>query len=329
MSRRRAVAHLGALAVAALSRIALAQTKAKVRRIGFLSSGSASVAGSGPLKAFRDAMRELGWVEGASYVLETRYAEGRSERLPELAADLVRAKVEVLGAGGGAASVAAREATPTIPIVMIAAGDPVRLNLVTSLARPGGNVTGVAWDVGLVTFAKALELLIEALPGLRRVGILVNPANPGQALAIAQLKDAAGSLRLPVVLLEASTPRDFDKAFAALARDRTEAMLVVADPMFIGHRERLAELAKKYALPSMFGGREYVEAGGLMGYGPSLTDAFARAAVFTDRILKGARPGDLPVEQPTKFDLTVNLTTAERLGVTIPQALLLRADVVR
>ena len=304
---------------------AQAQPTTKVYRIGFLSAGypgSVSYA----LGEFREGLRALGWVEGRSFVIDARYAEGRSDRLPALAAELVRSKVAVIAAGGGTAATAARKVTETIPIVMIAAGDPVRLGLIASLSRLGGNVTGVAFDVGLETIAKSLELLKEALPAVRRVAILSNPANPGQMLAIKDLKAAAGTLRLQVQLLEAREPGQIDNSFASATTERADAILIVNDPMFLSQRARLAELAGKSRLPSMFGGGEYVEAGGLMAYGPSLMAAFHRAAFYTDRILKGTKPAELPVEQPTKFDLIVNLKTATALGMTIPQSLILRAD---
>lgn len=298
----------------------------KVSRIGFLLAGFPGTVAPGSLEAFREGLRDLGWVEGQNFVIDFRYAQGRSDRLPELAAELVRLKVDVIAAGGGAAAVAAKNATGTIPIVMIAAGDPVGLGLVASLSRPGGNVTGLAWDVGLETFAKSLELLKETVPGIRRVAVLSNPANPGQALAINNLRAAVSSLRLQVRFPEAREPSQLVSAFASIVKERAEAIFIIADPMFISQRIRLAELATKNQLPSMSGNREFVEAGGLMAYGPSLIAAFQRAAVVTDKILKGTKPAELPVEQPTKFDLIINLKTARVLGLTIPKSVLARAD---
>lgn len=317
-----------ALTVLAMFQDAEAQPQAiaKVYRIGFLSSGFPLA--QGVRSQFLEGLRAFGWVEGRDFVIDSRYAEGRADRLPALAAELLRLKVDVIAAGGGTAAVAAKDATGTVPIVMIGAGDPVGLGLVASLSRPGGNVTGVAWDVGLETFSKSLELLKEALPGVRHVAILSNPANPGQALAVGNIRTAAASLRLEVRFLEARNENDLERAFASLTTQRAEAMLILTDTMFIGQRARLAELATRYRVPSMFGVREYVEAGGLLSYGPNLAAAFQRAGYFTGKILKGAKPADLPVEQPTKFELIINLKTASMLGTAIPQSLLLRADQV-
>jgi putative ABC transport system substrate-binding protein len=315
-----------AMPILTVQQPALAQPATQVYRIGFLSGGSAVTSDPRALGTFREVLRTLGWMEGQNLVIDSRYAEGQSDRLPGLAAELVRSKVDVIAAGGGTASMAARKVTDTIPIVMIAAGDPVKLGLIASLARPGGNVTGVAWDVGLEIFPKSLELLKEAVPKVRRVAVLSNPANPGQPQAISNLSTAADALRLQVQLFEAREPNELDSFFASVTKERAEAVFIIEDPMFRSQHARLAELTTKSKVPSIFGGREYVEAGGLMSYGPSLAAAFQRAAVFTDKILKGARPADLPVEQPTKFDLTINLRTAKMLGVAVPQSLLLRAD---
>jgi putative ABC transport system substrate-binding protein len=209
---------------------------------------------------------------------------------------------------------------------MVNVGDPVGLGLVASLARPGGNVTGTAFDVGLETFSKALQLLNEAVPGVRRVGVMTNPANPAHGLAIANVKAAARSLGLRLLFVDVRDPAEFAGAFARIAKDRADAVLVVAESLFVANRARLAELALAHALPSMFGTRQNAEAGGLVSYGPSLTHTSRRAATFVDKILKGAKPGELPVEQPTKFELVVNLKTAQALGLTIPQSVLLRAD---
>ena len=325
--RRTTVALVVAVSVAAATLTADAQSTGNVRRIGYLASSSASSARH-LLDAFREGLGELGWVEGQNVVIEYRFAEGRHERLPELAAEMVRLKTDVIVAGPTPPALAAKNATRTIPIVMTAVGDPVRLGLVASLSRPGGNVTGVAFDVGLEVFAKGLELLRESIPKLRRVAVLSNPANPAQPVAVRDLKAAARSLGLQLRILEARGPDSFDGVFAAMAKDRVEALLVLTDPVFIIHRARIAELATQYRVPSMYGVKESVAAGGLMSYGPSLVAAFRRAAVFVDKIFKGARPGDLPVEQPTKFELVINLKTAKALGLTIPPSLLLRADQV-
>jgi len=304
-----------------------AQPTGKVYRIGYLAPGSATVSQL-PVEAFREGLRELGLVEGQNIVIDYRFAEGRFDRLPELAAELVRLRVDVIMAGPTPPAMAAKKATGTIPIVMAGVGDPVELGLIASLARPGGNVTGLSFSVGMDIFGKGLELLREAVPKFRRVAILSNPANPSQALAITNVKAAAGSLGVQLQLLEAREPNQFDGAFAAMAKERVDALLVVADGMFMLHRTRLADLAAKSRVPSMHGVRENVEAGGLMSYGPSTVAAWRRAAFFVDRILKGAKPADLPVEQPTKFELVVNLKTAKALGLLIPPVLLARADEV-
>ncbi len=304
-----------------------AQPTGKVYRIGYLAPGSATVSQL-PVEAFREGLRELGLVEGQNIVIDYRFAEGRFDRLPELAAELVRLRVDVIMAGPTPPAMAAKKATGTIPIVMAGVGDPVELGLIASLARPGANVTGLSFSVGMDIFGKGLELLREAVPKFRRVAILSNPGNPSHALAITNVKGAAGSFGVQLQLLEAREPNQFDGAFAAMAKERVDALLVVADGMFILHRARLADLAAKNRVPSMHGVRENVEAGGLMSYGPSTVAAWRRAAFFVDRILKGAKPADLPVEQPTKFELVINLKTAKALGLTVPATLLARADEV-
>ena len=306
---------------------AAAQSVGKVPRIGYLSSNSPAGAAH-LIEALRQGLRELGWVEGRNIVIEYRFAEGRIDRLPELAAELVRLNVDLILAVPTVSTVAARKATGSIPIVMVSVGDPVGLGLVASLAHPGGNVTGLAFSVGLETIVKGLELLKQAVPTARRMAVLSNPGNPGQALAVQNLTVAAQSLGLQLQLLEARGPEEFDGAFAAMANGRVGAVLVAADSLFILHRARLAELTAKYRLPSMHGVRENMEAGGLMSYGPSLSDQARRAAAFVDKILKGTKPADLPVEQPTRFELVINMKTAKALGLTIPRSILIRADEV-
>jgi putative tryptophan/tyrosine transport system substrate-binding protein len=304
-----------------------AQQERKAQRIGLLAPRSASDAL--PFhEAFRQGLRELGWVEGQNIFIEYRFAEGSYNRLPDLAAELVRLKVDVIVAAGTATSAAAKNATGTIPIVMMSGGDPVESGLIASLARPGGNLTGVSYSVGLETVGKGLELLKETVPKLRRVAVLSNPANPAQPLAIRNVKVAARSLGVQLQLLEARGPNDFDGAFAAMAKERVEALLVAADSRLAFHRTRLADLASRRRLPAAYGLREHVDAGGLLFYGPSIPDLFRRAATYVDKIFKGAKPADLPVEQPTKFELVINLKTAKALGLTIPQSILVRADQV-
>ena len=306
---------------------AAAQQPGKVPRIGYFSAGSPSGAPH-LLEAFRKGLRELGWVEGQNIVIDYRFAEGRFDRLPDLAAELVRLKVDIIVALATPAAAAAKNATQTIPIVMIGAYDPVGIGLIAGLARPGGNVTGSSYSVGLEIIGKQLELLKETVPKVRRVAILSNPASPVQPLFIREVKVAARSLGVQLQLLEARGPNEFDGAFAAMAKERVGALLVVADSMFILHRTRLADLAARSRLPAIYGYREHVEAGGLMSYGSSLRDLWRRAATYVDKMLKGAKPADLPVEQPTKFELVVNLKTAKALRLTIPQSILIRADQV-
>ena len=303
----------------------LAQQEGRVRRIGYLSSGPSSGVFH---EVFRQALRELGWVDGQNIAIDFRFAESRFERLPELAAELLRLKPDVMVAQPSAAALAVRKATDTIPIVMANAGDPVRLGLVASLARPGGNVTGTAFSVGFETITKGLDMLKQAIPALNSVAVFSNPGNPGQALVMAELNGAARSLGVQLLPLNVRSSGDLDAAFAALMKERAQALLVVLDSLFVHNRARLGELALKHRLPSMHSARESVEAGGLMSYGPSLTDGTRRAAVYADKILKGAKPADLPVEQPTRFELVINLKTAKALGITIPKVVMLRADEV-
>ena len=326
---RAAVSRLGLVVAISLlvTPLAHAQLTSKVYRIGFLGSVSAT-ANPRPVEAFRQGLRELGWIEGQNIVIEYRWAEGKSDRLPDLAAELVRLKMDVIIAGPSTNTVAAKQATETIPIIMIGVGDPVEQGLIASLARPGGNVTGLSFGVGSGVTGKGLEVLKEALPKVRRVAILSNPANPGNALGVSDVKTVARALGVQLHPLAARGPDEFDGAFAAMAKDRVEALLVIPDPVFNSYRARLADLAAKSRLPAAYGYREHVEAGGLISYGPSLPDLWRRAAGYVDRIFKGAKPADLPVQQPTKFELVINLKTAKALGLTIPQSLLLRADEV-
>jgi len=299
----------------------------KVPRIGYLRVTSAS---DRPplLDAFRQALRELRWIEGQNVVIDYRFAEGRLDRLPDLAAELVRLKVDVIVSLGTQGVTAARNATDTIPIVMIGVRDPIAIGLIASLAHPGGNVTGVSGYAGLEIVAKQLELLKETVPEIRRVAVLSNPTNAYHQLAIKELNVAAGSLGVQLQLLEARGPNEFDGAFAAMAKERAGALLVLSDIMFNGHGTRLADLAASRRLPTANAVRESVEAGGLMSYGPSFLDSYRRSAAYVDKILKGDKPADLPVEQPTKFELVINLKTAKAIGVTVPSTLLARADEV-
>jgi putative ABC transport system substrate-binding protein len=302
-----------------------ARQPGRVYRIGYLSAGS-STSNPGNLEAFRQGLRELGWVEGRNIAIEYRWAEGRFDRLPDLAADLVSLKVDVIVASATPPTLAAKNATRAVPIVAVSLTHPVELGLVASLAHPGENVTGLSYSIGADIFGKDLELLKEVVPRVRRVAVLSNPDSPARPLTIRNIKEAARSLGLQLQLLEARGPEGFDGAFAVVAKQRVAALLVVQDPAFIPGRARLVDLAVKNRLPSIFTQREDAEAGGLMSYGPSLSDLYRRAGTYVDKILEGARPGDLPVQQPEKFELVINLKTAKTLGLTIPPSLLQRAD---
>ncbi len=312
-----------------------AEPAGKVHRIGFLSPSSpsdpervASPFGERGLAAFRQGLRDLGYVEGQNITIEPRWAEGRFERLPDLAAELVRLKVDVIVSVVTQASLAAKNATRTIPIVMVAAGDPLGSGLVANLARPGGNVTGPS-SMYADLAGKQLELLMKTAPKVSRVAVLWNPANAvWQAQMLRETEHAARALGLQRQLLEARGPDELEEAFVAMTREHASALLVQVDVIFALHARRIADLAAKHRVPAMYGAREHVEAGGLMSYAPNVLDLFRRAATYVDKILKGAQPGDLPVEQPTKFELVINRKTAKALGLTIPQSLLQRADQV-
>jgi putative ABC transport system substrate-binding protein len=304
-----------------------AQQAGRVARIGWLG-GPSREAAEPFVREFRQGLNELGWVEGRNLVIEWRFAGGRAERLPELAAELVRLRVEIIVVPSTPTALAAKQSTATIPIVTVAVGDPVALGLVPSLARPGGNITGLTGTVGPAIAGKLLELLKEALPKVSCVAVLSNPGTSGNALWLQHAQAAARSLAVDLQSLEARGPADFESAFAAMTAKRAEALVLAGDILFLNERTRLAELAVQRRLPTMCSMREYAQVGGLMSYGPSSPDLFRRAATYVDKILDGARPADLPIEQPTKFELLVNLKTAARLGVSIPSSLLLRADEV-
>jgi putative ABC transport system substrate-binding protein len=312
-------------AAAAWPLAARAQQAGKLPTIGFLGASTPS-AWNQWTAAFVQRLRELGWTEGRTIAIEYRWAELREERLAELAAELVRLKVDVIVTSGTPQVLAAKQATSVIPIVFAAAGDPVGNNLVASLARPGGNVTGLA-NLTPETGGKRLEFLREVVPGLRRLAILANVSNPAVVLEIAEAQAAARMLGLEVVTPEIRRAEDIAPAFKAL-EGRVEALYVSTDALVITNRARIHTLAMGVRLPTMYPSREYVEAGGLMSYGVNLPDQFRRTADYVDKILRGAKPGDIPVEQPTKFDLIINLTTAKTLGLTIPESFLLRADEV-
>jgi putative tryptophan/tyrosine transport system substrate-binding protein len=315
---------LGAL-LFALCVSAQAQQAAKVYRIGFLSARSSS-SDSTRAELFRQGLRELGYVEGKNIIIEYRYAEGKSERLPYLAAELVRLNVDVIVALGVPPTRAAKQITTTIPIVMAGGSDPVRTGLVASFARPGGNITGVS-DLNVDLVTKRLELLKEVGPKTSRVAVLLNPANPTNPIQLEEIRAVAPALGLTLLVFEIKGAEDLDRAFARMRQERVGALLVFSDPMFGFQDKRIADLAVKGRLPAMFGNRRYAEAGGLMSYGTANPDdQFRRAAIYVDKILKGANPAELPVERPMKLELVINLKAAKQIGLTIPPNVLARAD---
>ena len=303
-----------------------AQPAGKVYRIGVLEPTSMAL-NAANLDAFRQGLRELGYVEGQNLVIEYRSADGRSERFPDLAAEMVRLKVDVILTRGTPAVMAAKNATRTIPVVMAASGDPVLSGVVSSLARPGGNVTGLSAVVVEVS-GKRLELIREVAPGVSRVAALFNMSNPNDALQWKEIETAAPSLRVQLQLLDVRKPSDFAGAFDAAVKGRAGALVVGLDALTWANHRPIVDLAAKHRLPAIYGGREFVNAGGLIAYGVSYPHLYHRAANFVDKILKGAKPADLPVEQPSKFELVINLKTAKTLGLTIPPSLLGRADEV-
>jgi putative ABC transport system substrate-binding protein len=311
----------------AAPRASQAQQPAKVARLGILGAGSATGA---RLEAFIQGLRDLGYVEGRNLVIEYRNHEGKEERLPALAAELVALKVDVILAVSTLPALAAMKVTRTLPIVFAAAADPVTSGLVTSLARPGGNVTGMS-GVAPELVGKCLELLKQTVPGVSRGAVLWQPGAPDERTDKEMLKEAEVASRTLGVRLQAvkaRRPEDIERAFSDVTKARAGALIVLTSVMFISERRRLVDLAAKNRLPTVYPQRDFVDVGGLMSYGPNGPDLFRRAATLVDKILKGAKPGDLPVEQPTKFELVINLKTAKALGLTIPQSVLARADEV-
>jgi putative ABC transport system substrate-binding protein len=323
MKRRRTLGAMLALLAAPLAAFAQ-QPSGKPRRIGFLGSGSASAV-SKPLQALREGLRELGYVEGRNLAIEYRWGEGKFERLPGLAAELVRLKVELIAAWGTPAALAAKQATSTLPIVMLVAGDPEETGLVASLARPGGNVTGMA-NLGGAVVAKQLELLTQIVPGIARIAILRNPANPSLVPQAKGAEAAARSLGLQYQFFDVRSVDDFDAAFAGMAATRATGLLVLADPLFFTQGKPIAELAIRYRLPAVTARSEIADAGIMFTYGASTVEPFRSGALYIDKILRGAKPADLPVQQVTTFEFVVNLKTAKALGIQFPQQLLARAD---
>lgn len=321
MRRRSLVAVVAGLVLLPLA--VAAQPSGKVRRIGFLWDTPAVWPHA--LQGFRDGLREQGWIEGRSIVVEYRWVEGRFERLPGLVDELLRLNVELIVAPTSIYTEAVRRRSATIPVVFASHADPVGSGHVSSLARPGTNATGLT-IVMSETMPKSLELLQAAVPGLTRVAVVFDPATPSHRPALGAVQERARALHLAVQPLSAGTAAELDGAFAAAASERAGGILVLSTPLFIGRAQRMADLALTHRLPTMFGSREHVDAGGLLSYSPDRADLYRRAAVYVDRILRGASPGDLPVQQAARFELVLNLRTAKALGLVIPPSFVLRAD---
>jgi putative tryptophan/tyrosine transport system substrate-binding protein len=325
IDRRAFLAGTGAVLLAA-PLAAGAQQAGKIARIGYLGTNLA-VSPHLP-EAFRQGLRDLGYVEGRNVVIEYRSAEGKLERLPALAAELVALKVDVIVVGAEPHALAAKQATRTLPIVFATAADPVASRLVTSLARPDGNMTGLA-TLSPDLVGKRLELLKQVVPGVSWVAVLWHPGGAGERTGRDMLKEAevgARALGVRLQVVEARNPADLDRVFLDMTKPRPGALTVWTSPVLYNERRRLVDLAAKHRLPAVYPSREFVDAGGLMAYGPNIADMYRRAATYVDKLLKGAKPGDLPVEQPTKFELVINLKTAKALGLMIPPSLLQRAD---
>ncbi len=327
ITRRMFLAAIGGSLLAA-PLAAEAQPAAKVWRIGFLTSGFREGAGADiRLAPFSRGLRDLGYVEGRNVIVEVRYAEGRVERFPALAAELVNLKVDVLVATSTPGALAGKQTTSTIPIVMAAVGEPVEVKLVDSLAHPGGNITGLSISAPQLA-AKRLDLLKQTLPKLSRVTVLWNSSNQGMQARFQETQSGAQLLGVSIHSVPIQSPDDFGLVFGAMMKDRPESLLVLADTVTVANRQRAIEFAARNRVPAIYEVRAFVDDGGLMSYGIDMADHYRRAAIYVDKILKGAKPADLPIEQPTKFELIVNLKTAKALGLTIPQSLLLRADQV-
>jgi putative ABC transport system substrate-binding protein len=325
MRRREVITLLGGAAVA--QPLAARAQQAAVPVIGFLHPTSPD-AFPDRLRGFRQGLREMGYVEGENVAIVYRFAENQYDRLPELVADLVRRQVAVIATAGDDVALVAKAATTTIPIIFLASQDPVKLGLVGSLARPGGNVTGINFLAGELV-AKRLEILRELVPAVTRLAVLVNPAFPANAEStLRDVEVAARAMGLQIQVFNASTSREIDAAFATFVRERPDALFVSGGPFLLSRRVQLALLAARHAVPASYGSREYAEIGGLMSYGANIADAYRQAGVYTGRILKGAKPADVPVMQSTKFELVINAQAAKALGLEIPPTLLARADEV-
>ena len=317
--REFVLASLGALVPSHL----VAQT-ARLRRIGFLGSGSAAAMVQ-PIEAFKSGLRELGYVEGKDIVVEYRWGDGNAERLAQHTAELLRLNLELIVVWATPAALTVKQANATIPIVMVSVGDPQHSGLIADLARPRGNVTGMA-NLNETVIPKQVELLTEVLPGIRRIAILHNPKNPSLTPQLKSGEAGARALGIQPVVVNAQAPSELESAFSSIASSSVAALLVLSDPIFLSERRRIADFATKHRLPTVFSRSENVEAGGLMSYGTSITEQFRGGAKYVDKILRGAKPGDLPVEQASTFEIVINLSTARALGARIPESLVLRAD---
>jgi putative tryptophan/tyrosine transport system substrate-binding protein len=327
IDRRTFVVGTGAVLLAAPLAVEAQQAAGKVWRIGLLSYAASDSGGAARWKAVREHLHELGYVEGQNVIFESRWGDGQVGRLRGLAAELIDAKVDILVTAGTEVALAAKQVTSSIPIVMATGGDPVKLGLVASLARPGGNVTGVISLIRELT-EKRFELLKQLIPRASRVAILRDPENRSSELSARDAEGVAKSLGVVVQGVSVRGPKDLDAAFLAVKRARSDAVIFAENTLFIADRRRIADLALMHRLPMMAAAKEYAQAGALISYGTDYLDLFRRAATYVDKIFKGAKPADLPVEQPTKFELVINLKTAKALGLTIPPSLLSRADEV-
>jgi putative ABC transport system substrate-binding protein len=322
--RKPVLSILFVVVLLAVGAIAEAQQPAKITRIGYLDAVSLSV-NAARVEAFRQSLRKLGYVEGKNIFIEWRSADGKLDRLPALAAELVHLKVDIIVTGGRSATRAAKEATSTIPIVMTQDSDPVANGFVASLARPGGNITGLS-TLAPELSGKQLELMKEIIPKLSRVAVFGSSTSPGNAQSLREVELAARAFKVQLQYLDVLDPKDIETAFRAASNGRADGVLVLNSPVFASRQTQVVDLAVKSRLPAIYWRSEFVEAGGLMSYGASQNDLDRRAAAYVDKILKGTKPADLPVEQPTKFELVINLKTATQIGVTIPQKVLARAD---
>jgi len=324
IDRRRFIGALTS-AVLAAPRSSIAQQSEKLPRIGFVGFNFVETA-KPVLTAFRQVLQDRGWTEGKNVLIEYRYAEGNVDRLPALVGELIKLKVDIIVASSSAATRAAKTATSAIPIVMLSSADAIGEGFAASLARPGGNVTGMTFLAGAEIAGKQVDLLRETAPKASRVAVLLNPRNDSHPAFAREAKAAAGRLGAQVQIVQVRSPDQLDAAFATMNRERGTALLVLTDAMFLGQGRRIAELAARSGMPALYSQREFVDVGGLVSYGPSLVDMSRRAAVQVDKILRGARVGELPVEQPTKFELVINLRTARALGLAVPQSVVVRAD---